>query len=191
MKTIDVIHREHQAIAAVLQALEFVVGKIADGKLEPDFRLLASMLDYITRVPEQVHHPKEDRFLFPPLASRSPEAARIVALLEQEHVDGYRMTGAVALALIHYISVGAPGFAAFAASIREYVAFNWTHLNREEGELLPLARRVLAPDDWAAIDAEFERNCDPYAGAEGEFAELFRRIVNLTPAPYGLGPATA
>jgi branched-chain amino acid transport system ATP-binding protein len=190
MKTIDVIQREHKAIAAVLSALEFVVGAIRAGKLAPDFLLLASMIDYITLVPEQVHHPKEDRFLFPPLAARSPEAARIVALLEQEHVDGYRMTGALALALIHYMSVGAAGFAAFDECVGAYVAFNWKHLNREEGELLPLARRVLGPDDWAAIDAEFARNVDPYAGAEGEFEGLFRRIVNLTPAPYGLGPAS-
>ena len=26
-------------------------------------------------------------------------------------------------------------------------------------------------------------------GAEGEFEELFRKIVNMTPAPYGLGNA--
>jgi branched-chain amino acid transport system ATP-binding protein len=190
MKTIDVIQREHKAIAAVLEALEFVVGAIRAGRLVPDFLLLAAMIDYITLVPEQVHHPKEDRFLFPPLAARSPEAAGIVALLEQEHADGYRMTGALALALIHYMSVGAAGFAAFDRCVSEYVAFNWKHLNREEGELLPLARRVLTREDWAAIDAEFARNCDPYAGAEGEFEGLFRRIVNLTPAPYGLGPAS-
>ena len=55
---------------------------------------------------------------------------------------------------------------------------------------MPLARRVLTREDWAAIDAEFARNCDPYAGAEGEFEGLFRRIDNLTPAPYGLGPAS-
>lgn len=68
-----------------------------------------------------------------------------------------------------------------------HLDFNWQHLNEEEGSLLPLARRDLSIEDWAAIDAEFAKYFDPYAGGEGEFGELFRQIVNLTPAPYGLG----
>ena len=50
MKSIDIIHGEHRALASALQ---------------PDFRLLASMVDYITQVPDKVHHPKEDNYLFP------------------------------------------------------------------------------------------------------------------------------
>ena len=30
-------------------------------------------------------------------------------------------------------------------------------------------------------------NQNPFSGAQGEFDALFRRIVQLTPAPYGLG----
>jgi branched-chain amino acid transport system ATP-binding protein len=70
---------------------------------------------------------------------------------------------------------------------KAYLEFNWQHLNEEEGLLLPLARRDLSAEDWASIDTEFAKNFDPFSGAEGEFGELFRQIVNLTPAPYGLG----
>jgi hypothetical protein len=41
--------------------------------------------------------------------------------------------------------------------------------------------------NWVEIDAEFEANCDPYSGAAGEFNDLFKRIVNMTPSPYGPG----
>ena len=75
MKTIDIIHDEHRALAAVLQGLGFVVKGIREARFAPDFRLLTAMIDYITQVPEKVHHPKEDRFLFPRLRSRSPKAA--------------------------------------------------------------------------------------------------------------------
>ncbi len=189
MKTIDIIHDEHRALAAVLQALRFVVEGTRSGKLQPDFRLLAAMVDYITLVPEEVHHPKEDGYLFPKLRSRSQKAGELIATLEQQHRDGARMTQALLQALIHYQSVGAAGFAAFDALAQAYLDFNWQHLRLEEGELLPLAREVLSEDDWRELDAEFSANFNPYTGAAGEFAELFHKIVNLTPAPYGLGSA--
>lgn len=189
MKTIDIIHDEHRALASVLQALRFIVDGIREGRLRPDFRLLAAMVDYITQVPEKVHHPKEDDYLFPKLRSRSQEAAELIDTLEEQHKDGYRMTNALLQALIHYQSVGAPGFAGFDALVQEYLDFNWKHLNLEERELLPLARRALGENDWRELDAEFSANFDPYKGAAGEYADLFRKIVNLTPAPYGLGSA--
>lgn len=189
MKTIDIIHDEHRALASVLQALRFVVGAIRSGKLQPDFRLLAAMVDYITQVPEKVHHPKEDDYLFPALRRRSAKAAELIAVLEQQHSDGYRMTVALLQALIHYQSIGVAGFDAFDTLVQQYLDFNWRHLNQEEAELLPLAREALTEADWQELDAAFSANFDPYAGAEGEFADLFHRIVNMTPAPYGLGTA--
>jgi len=189
MKTIDIIHDEHRALAAVLQALRYVVGEIRSGKLAADFRLLKAMVDYITQVPEKVHHPKEDNYLFPALRRKSARAADLIDVLEQQHAEGYRMTGELLQALLHYRQVGAAGFAGFDALVQRYLDFNWLHLKQEEAELLPLAREVLDELDWAEIDAAFAANFNPYTGAEGEFKELFGTIVNLTPAPYGLGPA--
>lgn len=187
MKTIDIIHDEHRALAAVLQALRFVVGDIRSGKRQPDFRLLTAMVDYITQVPEKVHHPKEDHHLFPRLRERSAQAAQLIDVLDAQHAEGYRMTVDLLQALTVYQSTGAEGFAAFDALVQHYLDFNWRHLNQEEAELLPVARGVLSEQDWKGIDAEFAANFNPCSGAEGEFNELFSRIANLTPAPYGLG----
>lgn len=190
MKTIDIIHDEHRALASVLKALRFVVDQIAAGRMPPEFRLLASMVDYITQVPEKLHHPKEDEVLFPCLRAHSAEAAALVAALEAEHQEGYALTVELLRALIHYQSVGQPGFAAFEQLVRRYVDQNFAHLNKEESEMLPLARQVLSAETWAQVDAAFARNFDPHAGAEGEFRDLFHQIVAMTPAPQGLGPAT-
>lgn len=187
MKTIDIIHNEHRALAAVLQALRYVVSGIREARFEPDFRLLSAMIDYVTQVPEKVHHPKEDRFLFARLRDRSARAAELIDQLEREHQLGYDLTVTLQQALIHYQSMGTRSFPAFDALVQEYLDFNWRHLNQEETELLPLAREALTESDWAEIDAEFAANFDPCAGAAGEFDDLFKWIVNLTPAPYGLG----
>ena len=107
MKAIDIIHAEHRALGAVIQAFRFVLDGMRAGTLQPDLALLDALIEYITEVPDKLHHPKEDEVLF----------------------------------------------------------------------------------DWAGIDAAFEANKDPWSGPTGEFRALFSRIVNMVPAPYGLGPA--
>jgi branched-chain amino acid transport system ATP-binding protein len=85
--------------------------------------------------------------------------------------------------------MGATDFADFEAAALRYIDSTWKHISLEEKELLPMAVQRLAPADWAGIDAAFEANKDPWSGPTGEFRALFSKIVNLVPAPYGLGPA--
>ena len=56
-------------------------------------------------------------------------------------------------------------------------------------ELLPIAERVLAWDDWEAIHKAFAAHRDPKLGDDtgDEFNRLFQRIVTLAPPPLGLG----
>ena len=188
-KTLDIIHREHQALAAVLQALRFVVDGLAAGRFEPDFKLLASMLDYVAEMPEVLHHPKEEAFLHRRLREKCPAAVPALDRLVEEHRNSPEGVRRLAEALVHYQARGAEGLPRFEAAAREFVASNFEHMNREEKDIMPLARKSLDAADWAGIDAEFERNADPYKGEAGRFEELFHQIVNLVPAPMGLGPA--
>ena len=77
--------------------------------------------------------------------------------------------------------MGDSAFAQFRGCVTRYLDFNWRHLNLEEDELLPIARRDLTREDWAEIDAAFAANFDPFAGPNREFAALFDRIVELAP----------
>ena len=151
-----------------------------------------SMLVYIDEVPEKLHHPKEDLYLFERLKRCSPQAAALIAKLEREHTEGYALTQELSRALIRYQGTGAAGFPQFRDCVARYLDFNWRHLNCEEDELLPLARRDLTPEDWSAIDAAFAANFDPWSGPSREYAELFDRIVEMAPAPIGFGrPSSA
>ena len=57
--------------------------------------------------------------------------------------------------------------------------------------MLPLAERVLAPEDWVELDAAFLANRDPLTQPDNEYRPLFQRILMTLPAPLGLGPAMA
>jgi len=156
----------------------------------PDFPLLAALIDYITQVPEKLHHPKEDNYLFACLRQRN--AADLIPLLDRlqaQHRDGAMLICELQSALIHFLALGEPAFAAFDEQVRRYREFTWEHLRAEETELLPQARRILTAEDWATIDAAFEANREPWSGPTGEYQTLFSRIVNMVPPPYGVGPA--
>jgi branched-chain amino acid transport system ATP-binding protein len=60
-------------------------------------------------------------------------------------------------------------------------------MNLEEHKIFPLAKAHLKAEDWAEIDAAFLANGNPWEGAAGEYAALFSKIVNMAPAPVGLG----
>ncbi len=80
---------------------------------------------------------------------------------------------------------------ALASAVSAYAEFQYAHMRKEEEAILPVAERSLQPADWSAIDAAFGSNADPLVGVpvQQEFRELFKKIVNLMPAPQGLGPA--
>ncbi len=184
----DIIHDEHRALAAVLHSMRSVVDGIDKGRYAADFRLLSAMVEYVTEVPERVHHPKEDDYLFARLRLRSPEAAALLDELQAEHRRGAAEIAALEHALIHYQTAGAEGFAAFRDAVNKYVADHFQHMSKEEGRVMPLARQVLKDEDWAEIGTAFAANASPWAGVAGEYEQLFSTIVNLAPPPIGVGP---
>ena len=186
-KSLDIIHDEHRALAAMLSGLRTLVANIEAGRIKPDFDLMASMLRYIDEVPEVVHHPKEDQYLFAKLRQRSPEALAVIEQLEAEHLQGKARMQALRDALAAYRQTGEAGFAGFKMALTVYLEQEWHHMNTEEHKIFPLARQYLTAEDWAEIDAAFLANGNPWEGPANQYAALFSKIVNMAPAPVGLG----
>lgn len=186
-KSLDIIHDEHRALAAMLGGMNALAAGIEAGRLKPDFDLLDDMIRYIDEVPEVVHHPKEDQYLFAKLRLRSVEALPYIEQLEMEHRQGEARIALLRSALAAYRKAEDAGFAGFKMALATYLEQEWRHMNTEENHIFPLARKYLTAEDWAEIDAAFVANANPWAGAAGEYAALFSKIVNTAPAPVGLG----
>lgn len=186
-KSLDIIHDEHQALAAMLGGLRTLVGEIEAGRLQPDFDLLGAMIRYIDEVPEKVHHPKEDQYLFAKLRLRCPEALPFIEQLEAEHLQGEARISTLRSALAIYRQQGEAGLPGFKQALTTYLEHEWQHMNTEEHGIFPLARKHLTAEDWAEIDTAFLANGNPWEGMAGEYAALFSKIVNIAPAPVGLG----
>lgn len=187
---LDIIHDEHRSLAAVLQGLLQVLREVRAGRMAPDFTLLRAMLDYIATVPEKLHHPKEDEFLYRRLRARTHTLDAVLDRLEAEHVTGRGLILRLSETLEAWAAGEDEGFERFAAAAEGYAEFHWQHMRTEEDEVMPEALRVLGNEDWSVIDAAFRDNADPLVGAStaDQCRELFRRVLLLAPPPIGLGP---
>lgn len=188
MLAIQKIRDEHRSISAVLHGLKQLARDAQDARVKPGFAALRAMIRYIDEYPERLHHPKEDEHLFARVETRSPQAKALVDALKAEHKDGAKLVRDLERALVFFEEGWPAGAREFLQAVDAYADFHWKHMRKEETELMPLAEKVLTPEDWRAIDAAFDVNQDPIAGIrERDFESLFAKIVNLAPAPIGFG----
>jgi len=184
-----VLDSEHRSIRAVLDAMgHFAEQGLAGGAI-PEPRVFRAMLVYIDVFAERVHHPKEERALFPLLRLRSQEAAGVLDRLELDHARGAGAVHGLETAFIRWEESGSEHFRPFAQETTRFVSFYREHLHVEEKKLLPLAERYLTEEDWRRVDASFQEGTDPLGapGDERDLRKLFTHIVSITPAPVGVG----
>jgi hemerythrin-like domain-containing protein len=186
---LEVIRGEHRSLTAVLNGLWYLVDEVNEGRSEPNFRVLRAMMRYIDTFPEKLHHPKEQRYLFPRLRQRTDTANAALDQLEAEHITGEKLIRDLEQALLRWEIGGPQDLTTFAKAVEHYVGFHQRHMQREEQVILPLAERVLTEEDWREIDAAFSGNADPLDArdAKSDFEGLFRRIVAIAPPPLGFG----
>ncbi|HEX6017032.1 MAG TPA: hemerythrin domain-containing protein [Burkholderiaceae bacterium] len=193
LTAIDVIRSEHAALAAMLRSIQLLLAQHRREGTPPDFAVLRAMLFYVDEFPDKRHHKKESELLFPKLRARTPQHRDVLDRLDLEHARGELRVRELEHALLAFEMMGESRRAAFEDAAARYVDFYLAHMALEEREILPLAERTLSAADWSELNEAFAANRDPLTGAEpeAEYAQLFSRIVNLAPAPVGLGPEAA
>lgn len=191
MEALRIIKREHRNLGAVLTCMEMLVREIDQHGKQPDNRVFHAILTYLDSFLDRFHHPKENKYLFPALCLRYPQAEPMVRRLEEEHCRGEMLADELRKALSVYEFMGDEGFPEFRDAALRYVEFEREHAYTEEREILPRAVEHLTEDDWAEIDAAFSSNDDPLFGESRrkEYAALAKTITNIAPAPHGLGDA--
>ena len=186
-ETIQIIRAEHAALAGVLRSMARLLdaGRREGGAT--DFGALRAMLFYIDEFAEQRHHRKESLILFPKLRARTPVSRPLLDRLDDDHARGERRIRNLQHALLAFEMMGEPRRAAFEEAARAYIDFYLAHMALEEGQILPLAQKVLSGEDWSELDEAFLTNRDGLAGRspEAAYRELFARIAALLPGPAG------
>lgn len=188
-KFLNQLHAEHRSIAAVLHAMRYLVDAQRTRDKKVDLEVFRAMLYYLDVFPERHHHPKEEQFLFAAIRAKADGVPKVIEELAEDHERGERAIRDLEQALVRYEAGGRDEFPAFADAADQFVARYFEHMRREESEVMPLAERLLGPDDWQRIEAAFAEHRDPLDGAStgDDYQKLYSRIVALAPAPIGLG----
>lgn len=192
-RLLESLYREHRAIAAVLDAMQYLTRQVKADAGRADPRVFRAILYYLDVFPERHHHPKEEDFLFKALRSRTSEADALLAELREQHGKGESAIRELEQKLLRWEQGGDAEFAAFASAVEVFVENYSTHMRLEEDHVMPIAQRVLTADDWKAVETAFASHTDPLAaaGPERDPEALLRRILNLAPPPIGVGPASS
>lgn len=191
-ESIRIIHEEHAALSAMLQSLRMMIQRGPGDAPAQFFDVLRAMLFYIDEFPERLHHTKESELLFPRVLARAPHLQEVLERLERDHARGEAAVRELQHLLLAWELLGDARRSAFELATLRYLDFYLEHMKLEETEILPAARQLLDPQDWATLDAAFASNRDPLAGKyprDPAYDRLFTRIVMSAPAPIGVGQA--
>ena len=190
-RSLEIIRDEHSSLAAMLQSMRMLVDRGPGDDPKNFFDVLRAMLFYIDEFPERLHHPKETELLFPRVLAAAPdEVGTAVARLDRDHEYTEHAVREIQHLLLGWELLGEARKQKFVDAFTRYVNLYLAHMQLEEKEVLPAAEKYLTEADWKALDAEFEKNCDPLTGKykpEPMYDQLFTRIVQNAPAPIGLG----
>jgi nucleotide-binding universal stress UspA family protein/hemerythrin-like domain-containing protein len=180
-RAIGIILDEHRSLSAVLHAWQHLLDSAARLQTRPAPSLLQAIVRYIQNFPVALHHRKEE-LLFELLRAHTSEANAELEELERQHPRDREMVAELATMVHNYVEQQLP-VGELRAAVDRYATFIWDHLGREEGVILPAARRHLSDADWQQVETAFGENRAPCFGADtaAQFRQLFSHIVNLAP----------
>lgn len=184
-RAITVIRDEHRSLLAVLHGLSHLVTAARQSNRLPDWAVVRAIHAYLVEFSTQLHHPKEEDYLFRKLRQRGASLSAQIDELCRQHIEEPKLIQVLEDAMNQAKGEGATALGALAAAVESLLQNVCHHMAMEELVILPAALEALHEDDWLEIERAFLENGDPRFGAETaeEFRILFGRIANLFPAP--------
>jgi CBS domain-containing protein len=183
-KSCEQLRREHELIARVVAGLDALTRRRRDGADVPTLPV-AGAVDFFAGFVARCHDVKEDEALFPMLVARGA-ANGLVEALRQDHAEGDRLLGA----LRPFSSRQRVDGEAWTL-LQRYLDLLRRHLASEDLDLLPLADRVLSPEDDASVERGFREVEERALGRLGSEAlvALAGAVAHAADALAGESPA--
>src|ERR1035437_4192043 len=181
---VEMLEAEHRVIQKMVAGMSVLADQLEGG--EPvDVSLLESIVAFLRRFADRLHHGKEESFLFPALIRRGvPSHGCPIGGLTMEHQKGRVMVGELADAVRGYAAGEPPVRENLVRSLRALVAFYPNHIWKEDYLLFPLAGKVLTPEDQQELMDQFdtverELGLDVHEEFDKVATELERKVSGI------------
>jgi hemerythrin-like domain-containing protein len=164
-RAVEILRADHRCIGALLDAFERVLAA-SRARAQPLDARAAELLALLRFYADGLHQQREEACLLPRLLARARSVEQRLALGRMcgEHEQERLALRALGQTLLGAIWGSASDLADFQRVAGVFVRDHRRHLLDEERELLPLAERLLEPEDDEAVLAGF-------AALEGTLAE--------------------
>lgn len=170
---IAVLKSEHVIILRVIDVLERLIGREAEGR-DLEHAALRECVSFFRLFADACHHAKEEDLLFPVLESRGiPRDGGPIGVMLYEHRQARQLTKEMGDAL-DGIGNGDPGAQeGFLAAARSYIELLRNHIYKEDNILFNMGDRVMSEQDQKTLCNRFcEVACQAFEGKKRE--ELMR-----------------
>jgi hemerythrin-like domain-containing protein len=99
-----------------------------------------------------LHHTGEDELLWPKLLDRATPSTELIYRMEAQHHEVELLVEQLGPALTRWMSEARPAVGEEVASLFDRLrAVLVEHLDDEEAHILPIAARVISPEEWRAL----------------------------------------
>lgn len=176
MDIIACLQNDHVNVAQVASLAREELRLLEAGETV-DYSLLEDVMCYVTGYLDTHHHPTED-LVFERLKQRAPDSAEDVNSILAEHKEliarGRRFLDVIR-------AVAQEAFVLREDLLHrghDYLSMLERHMNTEEDQLLPRARKELTDEDWEHLGKRIDRRPDPLFGPalDEDYRRLWRRI---------------
>lgn len=187
-RTINTLREEHRSLSAVLRGLSFLLERAKATHQLPDMAVIRAILSYVREFSQELHHPKEEDYLFRKLRNKTDAFDAQLGTLCEQHTQEPALISQLEAAVNAAEQSVEVDLTAVLQAVDQLEAHLRKHMGLEEALLMPAACRLLDEADWQDIEKAFQQNGDPRFGAQSdeEFRLLFGRIVSLFPSAIEL-----
>lgn len=167
---LDEISADHANMVRLLALLEDQL-VIFDRGDDPDYALMAAVVDYCLAYPERYHHPKEDA-LVEAMREQAPADAEGLDVLLREHEQLAELTQRLAEITEQVLQDLEMPRDLLGRTTREFIDAYRRHIAWEDASILPRVRAALSAEQLRQIEVRLQSAADPLFGGKGE--ERFR-----------------
>jgi branched-chain amino acid transport system ATP-binding protein len=187
VQAISTIVQEHQALWRILDLLDQLQHDMNINEQQPDETLYNNIFDYIQHFARRVHSSPAEIVLYRLLGDKSPETKPLLDKLAHGYVIGDQKINELRDLLTVCMERWPNGREEFSHALARFTEALRKHITKEEGVVIPRARKLLSEADWRLITESRDQANDPLFGerVRDEFRELRHRIVSYTPERLG------
>jgi hemerythrin-like domain-containing protein len=167
---------EHDNFSLLLDVFQREVDRFHMGE-RPDYELMLDIVTYLRYFPERTHHPRED-VAFKRMMEKDPSLEATINRLLQEHRVISAAGAQIQDLLEQVVSDAIVERSLLEAAASTFLVYYRHHISAEDQGIMPLAAKLLTPEDWAEVGRAVSSVPDTLFGAQvdARYRELREKI---------------